>query len=315
MTSAPGRTTNVGGVITLLAGFLATALVAGLLGAGLLMPAVGAAGASARAGVHVFDSLPAELKVTPLAQQSRILGADGSIIATFYDENRIVVPLTKVAPVMQTAIVAIEDDRFYEHGGIDPHGILRALVNNSQGDGTAGRLDADPAVRQADPARERLADNDVKCAQAATNRSGTSGYARKLQELKYAVSIEKTMTKEQILQGYLNIAYFGVGHVRRRVGRAALLRRSTRASSTCSRRPCWPAWSRRPSTYDPLHEHDRGRGPPQHRAGPDADPQGHHPDAARRRRSRPRSCCTRASPATTARPRSTRTSATTSAAS
>ncbi len=211
MTSATGRTTNVGGVITLLAGFLATALVAGLLGAGLLMPAVGAAGASARAGVHAFDSLPAELKVTPLAQQSRILAADGSTIATFYDENRIVVPIAKIAPVMQTAIVAIEDDRFYQHGGIDPHGILRALVNNSQGDGTQGASTLTQQFVKLTLVENCLADNDVKCAEAATNRSGTSGYARKLQELKYAVSIEQTMTKQQILQGYLNIAYFGSG--------------------------------------------------------------------------------------------------------
>ena len=211
MSTGTGRTTNVGGVITLLAGFLATALVAGLLGAGLLMPAVGAVGASARAGVHAFDSLPAELKVTPLAQQSTILAADGSVIATFYDENRIVVPLAKIAPVMQTAIVAIEDDRFYKHGGIDPHGILRALVNNSQGAGTQGASTLTQQFVKLTLVENCLADNDLKCAQAATDRSGTSGYARKLQELKYAVSIEKTMDKKQILQGYLNIAYFGSG--------------------------------------------------------------------------------------------------------
>jgi membrane peptidoglycan carboxypeptidase len=211
MTSGTNRTTNVGGVITLLAGFLATALVAGLLGAGLLMPAVGALGASARAGVHAFDSLPAELKVTPLAQQSRILAADGSVIATFYDENRIVVPLAKIAPVMQTAIVAIEDDRFYRHGGIDPHGILRALVNNSQGAGTQGASTLTQQFVKLTLVENCLADNNIECAKAATDRSGTSGYARKLQELKYAVSIEKTMDKSAILQGYLNIAYFGSG--------------------------------------------------------------------------------------------------------
>ena len=211
MSTASSRTTSVGGVITLLGALLATSLIAGLLGAGLFMPAVGALGAVARAGVHAFDSLPAELKQTPLAQQSRILAADGSVIATFYDENRIVVPLAKVAPVMQTAIVAIEDDRFYQHGGVDPHGILRALVNNSQGDGTQGASTLTQQFVKMTLVENAKADGDVQGIKDAIDRQGPSGYARKLQELKYAVSLEKTMTKEEILQGYLNIAYFGAG--------------------------------------------------------------------------------------------------------
>ncbi len=211
MSTGSSRTTSVGGVITLLGALLATSLVAGLLGAGLFMPAVGAVGATARAGVHAFDSLPAELKQTPLAQQSKILAADGSTIATFYDENRIVVPLRKVAPVMQTAIVAIEDDRFFSHGGVDPKGIVRAVVNNQNGGGTQGASTLTQQFVKLTLVENCLADNDLQCAKAATDRSGTTGYARKLQELKYAVSLEKTMDKNQILEGYLNIAYFGSG--------------------------------------------------------------------------------------------------------
>jgi membrane peptidoglycan carboxypeptidase len=201
----------VGGVITLLGALLATSLVAGLLGAGLLMPAVGAAGAVARGGVHAFDSLPAELKQSPLAQQSRILAADGSVIATFYDENRVVVPLAKVSKVMQTAIVAIEDDRFYQHGGVDLHGLARAFVNNAQGGGTQGASTITQQYVKNTLVENAKADGDVEAIKAATDRGGTSGYARKLQELKYAVGLEKTMTKDEILQGYLNIAYFGAG--------------------------------------------------------------------------------------------------------
>jgi membrane peptidoglycan carboxypeptidase len=211
MATSGSRTTSVGGVITLLGALLATSLVAGLLGAGLLMPAVGAAGAVARGGVHAFDSLPAELKQSPLAQQSRILAADGSVIATFYDENRIVVPLSKVSPVMQTAIIAIEDDRFYEHGGVDLHGLARAFVNNAQGGGTQGASTITQQFVKNTLIENAKADGDVAAIKAATDRSGTSGYARKLQELKYAVGLEKTMDKHEILQGYLNIAYFGAG--------------------------------------------------------------------------------------------------------
>src|SRR3954453_11124342 len=211
MSTANSRTTSVGGVITLLGALLATSLVAGLLGAGLFMPAIGAAGAVARGGVHAFDSLPAELKQSPLAQQSRILAADGSTIATFYDENRIVVPLSKVAKVMQTAIVAIEDDRFYEHGGVDLRGLGRALVNNAQGGGTQGASTITQQFAKNTLVENAKADGYVQALKDAIARPGASGYARKLQELKYAVSLEKKMTKEDILQGYLNIAYFGAG--------------------------------------------------------------------------------------------------------
>ncbi len=147
----------------------------------------------------------------PLAQQSRILAADGSIIATFYDENRIVVPLGKVSKVMQTAIVAIEDDRFYEHGGVDLRGLGRALVNNAQGGGTQGASTITQQFVKNTLVENAKADGDVQALKDAITRTGASGYARKLQELKYAVSLEKTMTKEDILQGYLNIAYFGAG--------------------------------------------------------------------------------------------------------
>jgi membrane peptidoglycan carboxypeptidase len=211
MTTSGSRTTSVSGVVTLLGALLATALVAGLLGAGLLMPAVGAAGAIARGGVHAFDSLPAELQQSPLAQQSKILAADGSVIATFYDENRIVVPLAKVSQTMQTAIVAIEDDRFYEHGGVDLHGLARAFVNNAQGGGTQGASTITQQFVKNTLVENAKADGDEAALQAAINRDGTSGYARKLQELKYAVGLEKTMNKPDILQGYLNIAYFGAG--------------------------------------------------------------------------------------------------------
>ena len=97
------RTTSFGGVLSLLGAFLASALVLGLLAAGLVMPAVGATGAVARSGVDVFNDLPSEFKTDPLAQQSRILAADGSVIATPQDQNRTVVPLQVFALHLSTA--------------------------------------------------------------------------------------------------------------------------------------------------------------------------------------------------------------------
>src|SRR6478672_5714536 len=133
-----GRATNLASITSLLGALVATSVVMGLLGAGLVMPLAGATGAAARSGVQAFDSLPGEFKQSPLAQQSRILAADGSLIATPYDENRIVVPLARVSPVMRQAQVAIEDSRFYEHGGVDPQGVARAAVSNLRGGDTQG---------------------------------------------------------------------------------------------------------------------------------------------------------------------------------
>jgi membrane peptidoglycan carboxypeptidase len=201
------RGSGLASIVTLLAALVGTSLVAGLIGAGLFMPAVGAAGAGARSGVDFFDALPAELEQSPLAQQSRILDADGHVIATFYNENRIVVPLTKVAKIMQNAQIAIEDSRFREHGGVDPRGVLRAIVHNASSDSQQGASTLTQQYVKLTLQENALYAGDTEAAQAAVAKS----MARKIQELKYAVALEKKMTKDQILEGYLNIAYYGDG--------------------------------------------------------------------------------------------------------
>ena len=90
------RRTSFANVISLLAALVATSVVLGLLGAGLMMPTVAATGAVARQGVAIFDALPGEFTQNPLSEQSRILASDGTLIATPYDENRIIVPLSLI---------------------------------------------------------------------------------------------------------------------------------------------------------------------------------------------------------------------------
>ena len=82
-----------------------------------------------------MDNLPEELTTEPLAQRTRVLAADGSLLATWYDQNRVNVPLDKVSLIMRKAIVAIEDYRFYEHGALDLKGTLRAFVTNQANSG------------------------------------------------------------------------------------------------------------------------------------------------------------------------------------
>ncbi|MHB1472155.1 MAG: transglycosylase domain-containing protein, partial [Dermatophilaceae bacterium] len=201
----PGRAASLTNIVSLLGAFLATSVVLGLLGAGLVMPAVGATGATARAGVHIFDTLPSDFTLSPLSQQSRILAADGTLIATPYDENRIIVPLAQIAPVMRQAQIAIEDSRFYEHGGIDPLGVGRAFVSNLGGGNTQGASTLTQQYVKITLQESALRNHDTAAARAATAKS----YTRKLQELKYAVTLEKNLTKNQILEGYLNLVYYG----------------------------------------------------------------------------------------------------------
>lgn len=199
------RATDLGKVVSLLGAFVATAMVAGILAAGLLIPAAFATGRTATGGVKMFDDLPGEFTATQLSQQSTIKDARGGILATPQQENRIIVNLKDVAPIMQKAQIAIEDSRFYEHGGVDPRGILRAVASNAQGGDVQGASTLTQQYVKLTLQENALRNNDEEAAQAAVRKSAS----RKVQEIKYAVTLEKEMTKDQILQGYLNLAYYG----------------------------------------------------------------------------------------------------------
>jgi membrane peptidoglycan carboxypeptidase len=201
------RAGTVTRVLSLLAAFLVTAMVMGLLAAGLMMPAVGATGSLARAGVDTYDSLPAEFRQTTPYQQSRILAADGTVIATPYDQNRIIVPLKSIAPIMRKAQVAIEDDRFYEHGGFDVKGTLRGVMAPLLGEEVRGGSSLTQQFVKMTLQDQALQVGNKEAAEEAASRK----VMRKLQELKYATQVEKEMTKDEILAGYLNLAFYGDG--------------------------------------------------------------------------------------------------------
>lgn len=205
------RPAHDSGFVSRLVLFLLVSVLSGVLVAGLVLPLLGSVGLVARRSADGFEQLPDELKIPPLPERSRILAADGSLIANFYYENRVSVPLSEVSPLMRQAVVAIEDSRFYQHGGIDLRGTVRAFVNNQSGEDVQGgstltqqyvkQVLLEQAQNIEDP-RQRL-----EAQKAATEQS----YSRKLRELRYAVALEEKYSKEQILERYLNIAYFGSG--------------------------------------------------------------------------------------------------------
>ncbi|MEZ0447004.1 penicillin-binding protein [Cellulomonas sp. ICMP 17802] len=210
-----GRQVNVFQALALLLSFALVAGVGGVLAAGLVLPGVAAANGVTDLTVTAFDDLPTELNEATLPEKSEIRAADGQLLATFFVQNRVVVPLTEISPLLQHAVIATEDKRFYQHAGVDPTGMLRAFVRN-QTDDSGGQEGASTLTQQyiknvlidealsKDTEAERLA-----ALQAARGASGTEGYARKLREAKLAIALEKRDTKDQILEKYLNIAPFG----------------------------------------------------------------------------------------------------------
>jgi len=208
------RQVNVLQVVALLIAFVLVATLGGVLSAGLVMPVVATTSALTNTSVDLFEELPEELVQVPLSEKSTILAADGQVLATFYDQNRIVVTLDQVSAQMQNAVIAIEDKRFFEHGGVDLTGMTRALLTNTltgenQGASTLTQQYVKNALIQAaleieDPTERAAAIN------AAREADDWEGIARKLQEAKLAIALEQRMSKEEILAAYLNISQFGL---------------------------------------------------------------------------------------------------------
>jgi membrane peptidoglycan carboxypeptidase len=183
---------------------VAVSVVAGVLVAGLVMPLVAGAGVLAKTASQDFENLPSSLSQPLLPQQTTILTSDGKVLATIYSQDRVVVPLTAISPLLQTAIISIEDSRFYQHNGVDLRGLARALVSNAQG----GSVQGGSTLTQQYVKNVLLltATTDQERADAIARTP-----ARKLREMRLALGLEKVWTKAQILDGYLNIAYFGDG--------------------------------------------------------------------------------------------------------
>ena len=123
-----------------------------------------------------------------------ILAADGSLLANRGETGGRTVTIGEIPPYLPKAFVAIEDRRFYEHFGIDPVGITRAVVNNLRGRG---------GMQGGSTLTQQLAKN-LFLTQERTA-------ARKIQEAILALWLERTYTKDQILELYLNRVYFGSG--------------------------------------------------------------------------------------------------------
>ena len=144
----------------------------------------------------VFEVEPIGAIELPVPQEtSRIVAADGSVLAELHaEQDREVVPLEQIPQVLRDAVIAVEDQRFYDHGGVDGRAIARALAQNAR----SGRVTQGGSTITQQLAKNALVGNDPTL-------------ERKLEEAGVAIQLERQFTKDEILEQYLNTVYFGNG--------------------------------------------------------------------------------------------------------
>ena len=146
------------------------------------------------AAALIYPNLPPLEALTDYKpkQPLRVYTADGALIGEFGEERRAFVPIAQVPAYMKQAIIAAEDERFYSHGGVDTLGVLRAASSNLMSGGA--REGASTITMQV--ARNFFLSNEKT-------------FTRKLSEAMLAMKIEHNLSKDQILELYINQIYLG----------------------------------------------------------------------------------------------------------
>jgi penicillin-binding protein 1A len=169
-----------------------------LFAAGTILFVVGVA---AVAGLlwHYSKDLPdySQLQDYEPPVMTRVHAADGSLVAEYARERRLYIPIQAVPKRVINAFLAAEDKNFYEHGGLDFGGILRAAIAYVENYGTGRRPQGASTITQ-QVAKNFLLSNEVS-------------FSRKIKEALLALKIERTYSKDKILELYLNEIYLGLG--------------------------------------------------------------------------------------------------------
>ncbi|WP_327673607.1 transglycosylase domain-containing protein [Kitasatospora sp. NBC_00458] len=184
--------------------FLGYSTLAGVLLAGIALPAAGALGLGVKSSVDGFDNIPDDFMTPPLTQASWIYDSTGGLIAKVFERDRTVLAAEQMSPLIRQAQVDIEDARFYEHGAVDLKGVLRAVTKNAESGATVQGASTLTQQYVKNVNVEKAGDD-----QAAVLAAQRKTLGRKIQELKYAIKLEEDLTKEQILTNYLNITFYG----------------------------------------------------------------------------------------------------------
>lgn len=241
-------------VLVLLLAYIMLAVCGGVAASVLFVPGVIGANKAAKAVIPSLKVENVDFDVTSLPQKSTMYARDGStVIATFYNQNRIVVPLKKISKTMQQAVVAREDRRFWTHAGVDVQGVMRAFVQTYlvKGSQQGGSSLTQQYVKNV-LLMQAIEDDDSIAQYHATEDT----IARKIREMLISVQMEKKYSKAEILQGYLNIAQFGnnlygVETAAQRYFSVSAADLNVVQSATIA------AITKNPSQYDPLVEENQ----------------------------------------------------------
>ncbi|WP_371402992.1 penicillin-binding protein [Kribbella sp. NBC_00662] len=232
--------------------FIGVSVLSGALAAGLAVPFAGFAGRGSAEVAASVENLPKELEIDPVAVRSRILAADGTLIATLYEQNRVPVPLDAISPIMRKAIVAIEDSRFYDHGALDLKGTLRAMLRNQ----TEGEVQQGGSSITQQYVKMSLVEKARTAAERASATAVT--YERKLAELRYAIAVEDQLSKDEILERYLNLVNFGDGSYGVQAA-AQHYFRTTADKLTLAQAALLAGLVKNPTGYDPTNDLARSK--------------------------------------------------------
>src|ERR1700754_1134623 len=165
---------------------------------GTVLFLVGVAGA---AGMfwHFSKDLPdySQLQDYEPPVMTRVHAGNGSLLAEYANQRRLYLPIQAIPKLVLTAFISAEDKNFYDHGGLDFQGIARAMLFMAQNYGTGRRPQGASTITQ------QVAKNFL-----LTNEAS---FERKIKEALLALKIERTYSKEKILELYLNEIYLGLG--------------------------------------------------------------------------------------------------------
>jgi membrane peptidoglycan carboxypeptidase len=181
-------------------------LLASVVVAALMFPVVGGFGLLSNRASDVVANGSAQLVEGEVPQVSTMVDAKGNVIAWLYSQRRFEVPSDQIANTMKLAIVSIEDKRFAEHNGVDWQGTLTGL---------SGYLSGNLDTRGGSTLEQQYVKNYQLLVIAQTDAEKRAAIettpARKLREIRMALTLDKTFTKPEILTRYLNLVSFGNG--------------------------------------------------------------------------------------------------------
>ncbi|TXK18462.1 transglycosylase domain-containing protein [Homoserinibacter sp. GY 40078] len=200
-------------------GLFGFSAIAGLLVAVMVAPAIAVTGITATNSTTVFQEMPDYIEIAQQQQRNTFvaLGAKGNEIkiADVFNQNREEVSLDSIDEDLKWAAIDGEDRRFYEHGGVDLPSLVRAAIGQLSGESDSGgastlsmQLVRNILVLRAvnTPISDEFTQDDYDAAIRAATYPDLN---RKLKEMKLAIGLEKKYTKDEILQGYLNIVLMG----------------------------------------------------------------------------------------------------------